>query len=280
MAQPVPAPEEAPGGRQNPEVLSPPVLVGEFSALSPEDRWVGYRVLEALGDSRAVDEAMGDLFSDAPWLQARSAQYLARLDEAGAFLPLTQSAQRGTLLSQAYVNDALLRLPEPLLPVLLDLARAGQPHLIRIAILELPRYRREEREALLAEILCHLGDEHASAFLRYVEREKDEAMLEALFFRLESLPLEIREPFIELFFLRHPVEPYAAFLEGRLATLTGDARLSVVGLLGRAYGGRGEWWRCGFWPGSHQRRNAFASCTTTALPPAFAFKPWTDSSPR
>ena len=220
------------------KVLSPPLLEGEFSALSPEDRWVGYHVLEALGDPLAVDEAMGDLFSDAPWLQARSAQYLARLGEAGAVLPLTQSAERGTLLSQAYVNDALLRLPQPPLPVLLDLARAGQPHLIRIAILELPRYKREEREALLAEILGHLRAEHASAFLRYVEREKDEATLEALFFRLESLPLEIQEPFIELFFLRHPVEPYAAFLEGRLATLTGDARLSVAGLLGRAYGAR------------------------------------------
>ena len=75
-------------------------------------------------------------------------------------------------------------------------------------------------------------------FLRYVEREKDEAVLESLFFRLESLPGGIQEPFIELYFLRHPVDPYAAFLEGRLATLAGEARLSVIGLLGRSYGAR------------------------------------------
>jgi hypothetical protein len=221
------------------KVLSPPLIEGDFAALGPEDRWVGYHVLEVMGDPLAVDEAMGDLFSDAPWLQARSAQYLARLGEAGAFLPLTQSAERGTLLSQAYVNDALLRLPEPPLSVLLELARTGRPHLIRIAILELPRFRPEEREALLGDILAHLRGEHAAVFLRYVEQEGEKAVLESLFFRLESLPGEIQEPFIELFFLRHPVDPYADFLEGRLATLTGEARLSVAGLLGRAYGARG-----------------------------------------
>jgi hypothetical protein len=220
------------------KIFSPPVMEGEFSALTPEDRWVGYRVLEELGDPSGVDEAMTDLFSDAPWLQARAGQYLARVGEEGAFLPLTQAAQRGTLLSQAYVFDALLRLRPPPLPVLLGLAQTGQSHLVRLAVLELPRYPKQERETLLEEILPHLREEHAAPFLHYVEWEKEEAVLESLFFRIDAFPPALRDPFMDLFFLRHPVDRFAAFLEGKLSTMTGPARLSVIGVLGRAHGGR------------------------------------------